>query len=102
MNNTSFRASLCEELNRFIKCDCWVQILPSDCTGNTILGKITLSHCKPHGHQCFKIDFYSINVPLKAHPSICMSHQEVLLDRGPRLLYQSHFTDDEKDCVGDR
>lgn len=46
--------------------------------------------------------FISLNALFKEHPSLCMSHGEVLLDRRQRLLYQSRYTDDEKDHLGDR
>lgn len=57
---------------------------------------------KTHGHEAPQESFISLNALFKEHPSLCTSHQEVLLDRRQRLLYQSRDTDDEKDHLGDQ
>lgn len=63
------------------------------------------SHChsvKPMAWKCFGRAFISVNALLREHPSLCIAHWVALLDRRQRLLYQSCFTDDEKDHLGDR
>lgn len=59
-------------------------------------------HVKPMAIKHLGRAFISPNALLIVHPSLCMSHREVLPDRRQRLLYQSRFTDDENDHLGDR